>query len=327
MSQEQINREDRAEKEFRRVRNNKIAVVFLLVGLLVVGVFLSGFGGRGHGGQQSPDGQASTGTALEGDGDKVSGTPGEGDMESTTAGGTAAGGSTAEESGDGETEAKTAESGTPDVGTEEPATDTPGTSEPDTTRTVLRNFIVCLDAGHGGNHGAMSPLDGRFESDDTLRLTLAVQRELNKYGDVTVVMTRTEDVDVDNGERAEIANEAGADLFISIHRNSNTTGTIGGIEGWIHSSNPADSRAAGEMILAAMEQVGVTENWGVKTGTWDEPQANYKVIRLAEMPAVLLEVGYVNYAQDNELFDRNLDKYATATARAIHEWLEEWVLR
>lgn len=193
--------------------------------------------------------------------------------------------------------------------TEEPTTETP------------EQYIVCLDAGHGGKHGATSPLDGRHESDDTLRLTLAIQRELSKYENVTIVMTRTEDVDVDNGVRAEIANDAGADLFVSIHRNSNASGDKGGIEGWIHSSDPADSREVGEMILAAMERVGVTANYGVKAGTWDDPTANYKVLRLAEMPAVLLEVGYLNYAKDNELFDTNLDAYAKAAADAIYAWL------
>lgn len=194
----------------------------------------------------------------------------------------------------------------------------------ETTEEELRNYIVCLDAGHGGVHGATSTLDGRYESDDNLRLTLAVQKALEKYEDVTVVMTRTEDVDVDNGDRAEIANDANADLFVSFHRNSNTTGTKSGVEGWIHSSNPEDSRAAGELILAALEEIGVAENLGVKSGTWDEPDVNYKIIRLAEMPAVLLEVGYLNSAVDNRLFDQNLEAYAEATAEAIYAWLGDW---
>lgn len=192
-----------------------------------------------------------------------------------------------------------------------------------------RNYIVCLDAGHGGaqGHGATSTLDGRIESHDTLKITLAVQKALEAYEDVTVVMTRTEDVEVDNGVRAEIANNADADLFVSFHRNSNTAGNKSGVEGWIHSSNPQDSRAAGELILAAMEVVGVAENFGVKCGTWDEPDVNYKIIRLAEMPAVLLEVGYLNSAIDNQLFDQNVDAYAEATAEAIYIWLGDWVER
>ncbi len=195
-------------------------------------------------------------------------------------------------------------------------------TEEETTEAV-REYIVCLDAGHGGLHGATSPLDGRHESDDTLRLTLAIQRELEMYEHVTVIMTRTEDVHVENKARPQMANDAGADLFVSIHRNSNTAGDKGGIEGWIDKNNPAESRKVGEMILAAMEAVGVTANYGVKTGSWDEPDVNYTVIEYAKMPAVLLEVGYLNYAADNQLFDKNLDAYAKAAAKAIFTWLTQ----
>lgn len=191
------------------------------------------------------------------------------------------------------------------------------------TTEAAREYIVCLDAGHGGLRGAISPLDGRYESHDTLRLTLAIQRELEKYEHVTVIMTRTEDVHVENKQRPQMANDAGADLFVSIHRNSNTTGDKGGIEGWIDKNNPSESREVGEMILAAMEAVGVTANYGIKTGSWDEPDVNYTVIEYAKMPAVLLEVGYLNYAEDNRLFDENLDAYAKATAKAIFTWLSQ----
>lgn len=225
------------------------------------------------------------------------------------------------------TEEETAVEQTTEAVRTEPTTEAP-VVEP-SNEAGVRNYIVCLDAGHGGpgGKGAISPLDGRIESHDTLKLTLAVQRALEAYGDITVVMTRTEDVEVDNGVRAQIANDANADLFVSFHRNSNTGGDKGGIEGWIHSSNPSDSRAAGELILAAMEKVGVTYNYGVKSGTWDEPDVNYKIIRLAEMPAVLLEVGYLNYARDNELYDQNYEAYGKATAEAIYTWLKDWVVR
>lgn len=198
-----------------------------------------------------------------------------------------------------------------------------------TVNTESRKYVVCLDAGHGGTggKGAISTLDNRYESHDTLKITLAVQKALEKYSDVVVVMTRDEDVEVDNGVRAGIANSADSDLFVSFHRNSNTTGGISGVEGWIHSSNPEDSRAAGELILSALENVGVAANFGIKSGTGDEPDVNYKIIRLAEMPAVLLEIGYLNSELDNRLFDQNYEAYAQATADAIYLWLTEWVER
>lgn len=299
---------ERLRRELIRVRTNRILLVLLITIVAGMVLLVSCRSGQQH------DREEMTAEQTSGDGSQnVAGTP---DEQMT---GGAEGEPSEADTAEGETaETETAEEQTTEVETAEAET---------TTEESPRNYVVCLDAGHGGNHGAISPLDGRFESDDTLRLTLAVQRELSKYENVTIVMTRTEDVDVSLDRRAEIANEADADLFVSIHRNSNTSGLVGGVEGWIHSSNPEDSRAVGEMILAALEAVGITDNRGVGSGTGDDPTANYKVIRLAEMPAVLLEVGYLNYAQDNQLFDQHLDGYAKAIADSIYAWLNEWVAR
>ena len=72
---------------------------------------------------------------------------------------------------------------------------------------------IILDAGHGGSDpGAV--FKGRQEKDDNLRLTLAVGEELRNRG-VDVEYTRTTDVYQTPFEKATIANESGADFFIS----------------------------------------------------------------------------------------------------------------
>ena len=77
---------------------------------------------------------------------------------------------------------------------------------------------IILDAGHGGSDpGAV--FKGRQEKDDNLRLTLAVGEELRNRG-VDVEYTRTTDVYQTPFEKATIANESGADFFVSFHRNS-----------------------------------------------------------------------------------------------------------
>ena len=77
---------------------------------------------------------------------------------------------------------------------------------------------IIIDAGHGGaNPGAT--YEGRRESDDALRLALAVGEILAEDG-YDVVYTRADDITQSVGEKAAIANESGADLFISIHRNA-----------------------------------------------------------------------------------------------------------
>lgn len=74
---------------------------------------------------------------------------------------------------------------------------------------------IILDAGHGGSDpGAV--FKGRQEKDDNLRLTLAVGEELRNRG-VDVEYTRTTDVYQTPFEKATIANESGADFFVSFH--------------------------------------------------------------------------------------------------------------
>ena len=82
-------------------------------------------------------------------------------------------------------------------------------------------YSIMLDAGHGGrNPGAV--YNGRQEKDDALALTLAIGQILQESG-LDVLYTRTTDVYESPYEKAMEANNAGADLFVSIHRNSYPT--------------------------------------------------------------------------------------------------------
>ena len=79
-------------------------------------------------------------------------------------------------------------------------------------------YKIVLDAGHGGTDpGAV--YNGRNEKDDNLALAQAVGKILEDNG-VDVVYTRTEDIYQTPFEKARIANQSGADYFISFHRNS-----------------------------------------------------------------------------------------------------------
>ena len=79
-------------------------------------------------------------------------------------------------------------------------------------------YSIMMDAGHGGQDpGAV--YNGRQEKDDTLNLTLAIGEILQNNG-INVEYTRTTDIYLTPISRAREANNAGVDLFISIHRNS-----------------------------------------------------------------------------------------------------------
>ena len=90
----------------------------------------------------------------------------------------------------------------------------------------LDEFVVVLDAGHGGKDpGNMG--NGYKEKDIALSIILKIGAELEKYENIKVVYTRKSDVFVELFERGRIANEANADLFVSVHCNSHNSQASG----------------------------------------------------------------------------------------------------
>lgn len=87
-------------------------------------------------------------------------------------------------------------------------------------------FVVVLDAGHGG-HDPGNRGNGYYEKKIALNIVLNVGAALEKLPDVKVIYTRKTDVFVTLAGRAEIANEADADLFISVHCNSHSSQAAG----------------------------------------------------------------------------------------------------
>ena len=87
---------------------------------------------------------------------------------------------------------------------------------------TLRLATVCIDPGHGGNDpGAVSSDKKTYEKTFTLDIAKRLSEKITAgFPDVNVVLTRDSDKTVALGDRAEIANKAGADLFISIHINA-----------------------------------------------------------------------------------------------------------
>ncbi|MBU2921341.1 N-acetylmuramoyl-L-alanine amidase [Winogradskyella psychrotolerans] len=87
-------------------------------------------------------------------------------------------------------------------------------------------FVVVLDAGHGG-HDSGNVGNGHSEKNIALKVTLEVGKELEKNPDIKVIYTRKTDVFVELHERANIANKADADLFVSIHCNAHSSQASG----------------------------------------------------------------------------------------------------
>ena len=173
---------------------------------------------------------------------------------------------------------------------------------------------VILDAGHGGTDpGAV--FQGRQEKDDNLRLALAVGEELQRRG-IPVDYTRTEDVYQTPFEKASIANNSGADFFVSFHRNSSPEeNQYSGVEVLVYDKTGKKLDMA-ENIVGAMGEVGFQE-----IGVKERP--GLVVLRKTRMPALLVEAGFINSDEDNELFDAQFEQMVEKIADAIVGTLHE----
>ncbi len=164
-------------------------------------------------------------------------------------------------------------------------------------------YTVVLDAGHGGVQSGCV-FDGVLEKDITLAVTLLAAEKLRAEG-ATVILTREDDTDVTLDERCQIANDAGADLFVSIHCNSFEDPSVSGFEGYYH--NGAEGKRLAESILAAVNALGVKAR-NVK----DE---NFQVIRDTTMPAALMEIGFLSNPAEREKL--RSEEYQDTIAQAV----------
>lgn len=167
--------------------------------------------------------------------------------------------------------------------------------EPESAR--LAGKVICLDPGHGGSDpGAIGP-SGTLEKDNTLAIALLLREKLESNG-CTVLMTRDSDIDVfspdasaneELGARVDAANEAGADIFISIHNDSFTNSSASGTT-CFHYGRDESIKLATCLQKKLVEELG-TKDRGVRFGS-------FYVIRYTNMPAVLVEAAFISNPEE-----------------------------
>lgn len=167
--------------------------------------------------------------------------------------------------------------------------------KPDVGNGRLSGQLIVVDAGHGGVDGGARSGKVR-EKDLTLTIAKLTSQKLAREG-ATVIMTRNTDAAVALKDRSGIANANGADLFLSIHINSNKTvnSTSGSIT--FHHKGSQIGKLLAECIQNEIVDVSGLPNMGV----WSDGkiyQNGFSVLRNAKMPAVLLELGFINHSGD-----------------------------
>lgn len=150
---------------------------------------------------------------------------------------------------------------------------------------------VFLDPGHGGSNPGAIGVNGLRESDVNLDVALKTGRILQANG-ISVRYSRTDDINLSLSERARLANEWGADYFVSIHCNSNVNPIYTGTETFFYRTGIRAESFARTVNDALVAEIG-TKNLGIYA-------ANFAVLRLTNMPAILVELAFLSNPAEAE---------------------------
>jgi N-acetylmuramoyl-L-alanine amidase len=148
---------------------------------------------------------------------------------------------------------------------------------------------IFIDPGHGGTNPGAVGVNGAVESEINLDVALRLGKILQQAGYV-VNYSRTGDTTVSLAKRAQLANEWNADYFVSIHCNSNTNPVYTGCETFFYREGTVAQRFAIAVNNALAKETGLNN-----IGTF---QANFAVLRLTYMPAILVELALLSNSQD-----------------------------
>lgn len=172
---------------------------------------------------------------------------------------------------------------------------------------------IFIDPGHGGKDPGAIGIKGTRECDVVLGIALELRKLLEKAG-VETVLSRESDKTLSLSERAGLANESRADLFISIHCNGFTNSGAKGTEVFAYNGDGKGVKLAGNILEEVCAELG-TVNRGVKT-------ENFAVLRLTAMTAVLIETAFITNAAEEEMMREAgfAAKMAGAVAKGIYKY-------
>ena len=217
-------------------------------------------------------------------------------------------------------------------------------------------MIIVLDPGHGGKDPGALGRKGTKEKDIVLKISTYLRDLLRKETKAKVYMTREKDIFVELKDRAKLANERKADLFVSVHINSHSKKSIKGLELY-HFGEASDPRAlavaarengtplkdngpAWQFILADKLHDKKIEDsqelaWTTKKSLIKYLKPFYKikdhgvktapffVLRMTTMPAILAELAFISNSTEEKLLKSTT--YQKRMARGIFEGLKVYI--
>jgi N-acetylmuramoyl-L-alanine amidase len=178
----------------------------------------------------------------------------------------------------------------------------------------LSKKIIVLDAGHGGWDPGM--VQGKTKEKD---INLCIVQKLQVFleqGGATVIVTRIDDSDLsrskssDMQKRRLIANTSYADIFVSIHQNSFGKSSVHGAQAFFYNESDNSQKLATSIQIRLREFADPSNKFKPKANT------NYYVLKQTEMPAVLVECGFLT--NNNERNKLTTDEYQEKIAWSIY---------
>jgi N-acetylmuramoyl-L-alanine amidase len=208
--------------------------------------------------------------------------------------------------------------------------------------------IVVLDPGHGGNDLGVKGPDGTYEKVVTLAMARIISDQLSKDG-YKVVLTRMDDYGVDIADRAAKANHAKADLFISLHAGGSFLYNVSGASVFFFKKSSAPALKFKKSTYAALDEEDLPIPWNRLQDKYlsgsmklaemmlaqilkitQDPNSTVRgaeilVLEGADMPAVLIEFGYLTNPNESKAFsDRDfMALLANAMSKAVKTFLSK----
>lgn len=178
--------------------------------------------------------------------------------------------------------------------------------------------LVVIDPGHGGpDVGATR--NGVYEKDIVLAMSKQLGRILQQMG-YSVMYTRTEDIDLDLEPRVQMAENARASAFVSVHVNSldASSSQVNGVETY-HAPSASLGKNLAELVHQQIIASTGANDRGVRS-------ARFYVITKTSMPAILVETGFItNPSEASRLVDGNYQgRMAAAIAQGIDQFLKSY---
>ncbi len=191
---------------------------------------------------------------------------------------------------------------------------------PPVSKTGLSGKVIVIDPGHGGKDGGANAA-GVMEKVMALKVSKEIIKQLSAAG-ASVITTRNEDTYPSLSDRGNLANDSNADIFISVHFNSNSkadsrSGTI-----TFHHKTSSIGQLLAECLHEEIVKVSNLPDIGV----WSDGkiyQSGFKVLRDTKMPGVLLELAFVNHRADRaEMTKADFpDRIAKAVLKGLSKFL------